>query len=456
MNSKKILATALLASILSANYLPCLAYSFKSNKVIQSQITEYKFQNVNLEWWKNYDDEYLEGYIVKAIEENQDLKIATLRVEEANQLVKLQFSKELPNASVGAVPGLLKNIGGTNSDGLVALPMIVNYEADIFLKNHDKTKSAKKAYEVSKLNEKAIYIAVASQIGSTYFNIVKLDKIISVQDSIIKNRKEIYELMKMRNKIGITSTADVVRAQKSYVAAVADMSDLKKTREILLNSLAVMIGESPANTNEFKRISYDELSKKVQIPNEISSEVIVQRPDYQAAEKQVEKAGLDVKIAKKEFLPTINILGLLSFNSLSALSKSMNWESAIAAFGGAAMLPLFTGGAKIANLKLAKNHYEQVLQAYYKTNLVAIQEVNDALSSLKIDNDKYEKNLESYNLQKKDYDYMKYRYDQGIISNLDLIQQKESLLAINKMVISSKADCYIDQISLYKAVAGKV
>lgn len=456
MNSKKMIATVLLASILSSNYLPCFAYSFKKPKVIQSQITEYKFQNVNLEWWKNYDDEYLESYIVKAIEENQDLKIATLRVEEANQLVKLQFSKELPNASVGVAPGVLKSVGSTNSDGLVALPMIVNYEADIFLKNHDKTKSAKKAYEVSKLNEKAIYIAVASQIGSTYFNVVKLDKIISVQDSIIKNRKEIYELMKMRNKIGITSTADVVRAQKSYVAAVADMSDLKKTREILLNSLAVMIGESPANTSEFKRISYDELSKKIQIPNKISSEVIVQRPDYQAAEKQVEKAGLDVKIAKKEFLPTINILGLLSFNSLSSLSNSMNWESALAAFGGAAMLPIFTGGAKIANLKLAKNHYEQILQAYYKTNLVAIQEINDALSSLKIDNDKYEKNLESYNLQKKDYDYMKYRYDQGIISNLDLIQQKESLLAINKMVISSKADCYIDQISLYKAAAGKV
>ena len=35
--------------------------------------------------YKNYNDEYLEGYIVKAIGENQDLKIATLRVEEAKQ-----------------------------------------------------------------------------------------------------------------------------------------------------------------------------------------------------------------------------------------------------------------------------------------------------------------------------------------------------------------------------------
>ena len=47
------------------------------------------------------------------------------------------------------------------------------------------------------------------------------------------------------------------------------------------------------------------------IRKEISSEVIVQRPDYLAAEKQVEKAGIDVRVARKEFLPKIDILGLI-------------------------------------------------------------------------------------------------------------------------------------------------
>lgn len=438
------------------NCVPCMAYSFiRKNNVIQTQVTQYKFTDVNLDWWKNYNDDILEGYIVKAINNNQDLKIATLKVEEARQKVKLQFSHELPSAYLAPGPALLKSPGETSSSGAVGLPILVSYELDIFGKNHDKTKSAKKSYEVSQFNEKAAYIAVASQIGATYFNIIKLDKLISIQEDIINERKEIFNLMKERNRQGITSTADLTRADKSYVMAVADMTDLQKARDLLLHSLAVLTGDSPNNINDLKRISYDELMYKKAIPQEISSDIITQRPDYMAAEKQVEKSGLDVKIAKKELLPSFNIIGLIMFSATSA-NNAMNWTNALAAIGGGALWPMFTGGAKLANLRLNKNKYEQILQNYYKTNLTAIQEVNDSLSSLKLDNEKYEKNVKSYSMQKADYKYMQARYKQGIISNLDLLQQKETLLVTNKMVTQSKADCYIDQISLYKAVGGKL
>jgi NodT family efflux transporter outer membrane factor (OMF) lipoprotein len=453
-NQKKAVALALSVSMLAMNTIPACAYSFNKKKnVIEAATSEYKFQDVNIDWWKNYDDEILEGYIVKAINENQDLRIATLKVEEARQNVKLQFSKELPNASVGASPAVYKMNGVTNTEGLFSVPIMVNYEADIFLKNHDKTKSAKKMYEVAKINERAAYLAVASSVGANYFNVIRLDKLIDIQNEIINDRKQIFELMKQRNIQGITSTADVTRAEKSYVMAVADMSDLKKARETLLNNLAVLTGESPNNANELKRISYSELIYKGKIPTEIPSDIIVKRPDYLAAEKMVEKAGIDVRVSRKEFLPTINIIGIASFMSTS-LANSMNWTNAFSALAGSAMLPVFTGGAKFANLRLYKNKYEQIMQNYYKTNLVAIQEVNDSLSNLKLDDDKYHKNLKSYDMQKADYKYMQQRYQQGIMSKLDLLQQRETLLVMNKMVASSKTDCFIDQISLYKAVGG--
>lgn len=455
---KKIVITALITNLLAINCMPvCAIHDVKNkkNRVIKTQVSEYKFQDVNLDWWKNYNDDLLEGYIVKAINNNYDLKIATLKVEEARQNVKMQFANELPSAMIGASPALIKNQGSTNTSGLFAVPMMISYEADIFLKNHDKTKSAKKLQEVSKFQEKAAYISVASAVGGAYFNIIKLDKLIELQNEIITDKKQIYELMKIRNLEGITSTADLTRAEKAYVMAQADISDLKKAREIWLNQLAVLTGESPNNINELKRISYDELMYKKGIPSEISSDIIVQRPDYLAAEKMVEKAKIDVRVAKKEFLPKINILGLAAFMASSA-SNSLNWTNALAALGGGAMLPIFTGGRLKTGLKLSKNKYEQILQNYYKTNLIAIQEVNDALSNLKLDDEKYRKNIQSYNMQKTDYNYMKKRYQQGIISNLDLLQQKETLLVLNKAVITGKTDCYIDQISLYKAVGGKL
>lgn len=115
--------------------------------------------------------------------------------------------------------------------------------------------------------------------------------------------------MSDRNKAGLTSTADVVRANKAYVAANADLTELEKTRNSLLNSLAVLTGENPANIDKLKRKNYND-SYLVKIPESIPSEIIDQRPDYLAAEKMVEKAGIDVRVAKKEFLPKINLLGL--------------------------------------------------------------------------------------------------------------------------------------------------
>ncbi len=417
--------------------------------------SNYKYENINLDWWKSYNDKYLTEYIEKAIKDNQDLQIATLRVEEAKQNVKIQFSKELPNAQIGVSPAFYKTPFTSSTSSSFSVPIVVNYEADIFLKNHDKTKSMKKLYEAQKIQERAVYISVSSQIGATYFNIVKLDKLISLQKQIINDRKSIYELMKIRNEHGLTSTADLTKAEKSYVLSVADMYDLEKAREILLRSLAVSIGESPENIDNLKRSSFENLVVLKEVPKEISSEIIIQRPDYLIAEKMLEKSGSDVKIAKKEFLPNINILGLYSFNSIHG-AGGMGWENALMALAGSAMLDVFKGGAKIANFKLRKNYYEQTVQNYYKTNLISIQEVNDALCALKFDNNKYEKNLKSYNMQKNDYNYTKIKYINGIISNLDLIQQRETLLTMNKMVVSSKTDCYINQISLYKAVGGKL
>lgn len=459
MNSKKTIALALSMSLLAANTMPVFAIHdvFKKHdkKVMKSQVTEYKFNDVNLQWWKAYNDELLEGYIVKAINSNNDLKIATLKVEEVRQNVKLQFSKELPSATIGFAPALFKMPGTTSGSYSLGFPMLVNYELDIFGKNHDKTKAVKKYYEASKFDEKAAYIAIASQVGATYFNIVKLDKLIAIQKEIINNRKQIANLTKVRNKEGITSTADTTRAQKAYVLAVVDLSDLEKARSILLNSLAVLTGETPNNAETLKRISYDELAYKMSIPSEIPTDIIMQRPDYMSAEKMVEKAGLDVRVARKEFLPSFNIMGLLMFNDMTGAS-ALNWANAISAIGGGALWPIFTGGARFANLRISKAKYEEILQNYYKTNLTAIKEVNDNLVSLKLDDEKHKKNVDSYKMQQEDYNYMNLRYKQGIISNLDLIQQKETLLVMNKMVVSSKTDCYIDQIGLYKAVGGKM
>lgn len=458
MKYEKLTAALITASIITMNIapIPCFAKQNKKskNKLIKSQVTEYRFDYVNADWWKGFDDEYLSEYIIKAIENNHDLKIATLKVEQYNQMTKLQFANELPGVSGGFSPTGVKLPGATNTSGIWAFPLSVNYELDLFLKNRDKTRASKKEWEKSKFDERASYITISSAVGAAYFNIIKADKLIELQKEIIKDRKQIYELMSERNKAGLTSTADVVRANKAYVSATADLTDLEKSRNTLLNSLAVLIGESPANINDLKRKPYED-SYLVKIPESIPSEIIDQRPDYLAAEKMVEKAGIDVRVAKKEFLPSINLMGLMAFGS-SALNQAFNWGNVFGFMTASAMMDLFAGGRKVANLKIKKNTYEQILHNYYNTNLKAIQEVNDSLVALKQDDKKYKTNLKVYKMEQEDFDYTTVKYNEGLISYLDLLQKKENLLSLNKQVVSDKLNCNIDYIGLYKATGAKL
>lgn len=463
---KKIITTALLASMLSMTIMPALAVTEKSTttpKQFKSMVTknkknqqsdDYKFAYVNMNWWGNFNDDLLNSYIEKAIVNNYDLKMATINVEEYYQNVKLQFANELPSAVAGFGPGVFKATGSTKTQAAFGLPVIVQYEADIFLKNHNKTKAVKKLYEGSKLDERAAYISVASAVGSTYFNIVNLDKMISLQEEIVKIRQEIYNLMLARNKEGLTSTSDTIKANKALVQGQTDLIELKKNREKMLHQFCVLIGESPENANTIKRNSLDSMNYQLAIPSQIPSEIITQRPDYMRAELMVEKAGLDVKIAKKEFLPSINILGGALFNA-NDIGSLFTTKNMLLGFGGGLMTPLFQGGSLIANLRLKKETYERILQDYYKTNLTAIQEVNDALVASRLDKDKMAQTTKQYNLEKSDYKYNEKKFNQGTISKLDLIQYKENLLTIEKLVAQQKIECMTDAISLYKATGSK-
>ncbi len=473
MKIKTIFVFGLIFSFLNINIMPAFAVTesqtkaekkaqIKREKMLKYRVKRnkkyndnYKYEYVNLDFWNNFNDENLNNYINLAIKNNYDLKIATLNVDEFYQSTRIQFAKELPQAGLGFSPAYAK-VMNTEADWMFAMPMIINYEADIFLKNRDKTRSSKKLYESSKFDERAAYITIASAVGTIYFNISKLNEIIEKQEEIVSLRKQIYDIMLVSNEEGLISTSDTVKSNKAYISGLSQLIEYKKERTKLLNQLAVLIGDSPENINNYKISKIEDIKYTNEIPTEISSEIIINRPDYLKSEKMLEKSGIDIRVAKKEFLPSINLSGLALFLSQPSGSGLFNTNNGLYALAAAAIMPVFTGGKRIANLKLKKVQYDKMLENYYKTNLIAIQEVNDALVSVQRDKEKLNEHKKQLKLEIKDFGYSQQRYNQGIISKLDLIQMKENLLTVKQLVTNSTTNCYVDYISLYKATGSKI
>ena len=463
---KKTISLAIITSLMLACYVPAFAISdissgsegqvvkTKQEKKKNTKIkpVKNKYDYINLDWWQGFNDPILDDYIIKAIENNKDLKLATLNVEEYYQNVVMQRSGELPTIQAGFLPAYGNATRHTHES--FAFPLLASYELDLFGKNHNKTTSMRKLYEASILDERAAYIAITSAVGSAYINIVRLDAMIDLQTEIVELRKEIYEMMAISNKEGIASTTDLVRANKSYISGVTDLTELKKKRTQLLNALAVLIGDSPNNIEEYARTDWKTLIYTGYVPEYVSSEIIMQRPDYMKAEKLLEKAGIDVKIAKKECLPKIDLGGLVLFNS-QQLGSLFTTSNALWGIGGGVMQTIFAGGRIKANLKSKKIVYEKSLRNYEKVNLTSMQEVNDTLVAINMDREKLSKQQEIQKLEEKDFELNQLKYDEGVISKLDLNQRKENLMSVNKMVYSSKFDCMIDYINYYKAVGSK-
>ena len=469
---KKILTLAILVSLGLSNAVSVLAAektvlsagaeqtvdNDKNNKKDKKKKSEKikpvknKYEYVNMAWWGQFNDDILNDYIIKAVENNKDLKMATLTIDEYYQNVVGQRANELPTIHAGFMPGY----GGfmEHEAGSFLLPIMASYELDLFGKNHNKTTAIRKLYEASILDEQAAYISIASSVGTVYINIVKLDAMVDLQEDIVKLRKEIFEIMSVSNLEGLVSTSDLVKANQSYIQGVADLTDLKKQRTKLLHQLAVLTGDSPNNIEEYKRIDYKELAFSGNIPEFVNSDVIMKRPDYMKAEKMLEKAGIDVRVARKEMLPTLNLGGLMLFNATN-LGSLFTTSNMLWVIGGGIMQPLFMGGRIKANLKAKKIAYEKSLKNYEKVNLTSMQEVNDSLVSINMDKEKLTKQKKIQELEKEDFAISQTRFAQGVIAKLDLNQMEENLLSVNKMVYSSEFDCMIDYISFYKAIAAQ-
>lgn len=413
---------------------------------------------LNPEFFNRFNDECLYYYINEAIENNHNAKQAAYRVEQYRQQVKYSFSKELPSFSVAAnylgvhVPQL-DNFQLENN--AFVLPFIANYEADFLLKNRDKTKGVNKLYEGSKFEEKAVYLSLLSDVATVYTNILEYDELIILAQEKFAIYSEILKRDNKKFKRGTISTSRLNTSEKNLETAKNELENLQKEQEILLMQLAVLTGKSADCISDLNRGKFETLEYQNKIPDEIESDVIFSRPDVMQAEKMLEKAKIDIRVARKEFLPRFNITGLWIFNTI-APGTFFSWESSLAAILAGASQDIFTGGRKISNLKIQKAKYEELFEKYRQTDLEAVKEVNTALCLIKHDT-KVDKNT----LSKVQYEYRnlensRKKYARGTISTPEYLNDLSKFIDVQREAIQTKNQRLVNYFTLYKAVGGKL
>lgn len=425
---------------------------------ISQSVSAYDYASLNLEFFNKFNDENLNYYISSALENNHELKKTEYVIEQYRQLVKYSFSKELPTFSVGAnYLGIHTPKFGSYglSDNAFVLPFIVSYEADFLLKNRDKTKSYKKSYEAAIYEQKALYLSLLSDLATVYTNIMQYENLISNQKKILYNNENILLHSQKLFNNGIITINELNDSKKQVENLKIQLDQLEKDQKILLMQLAILSGVSPENYDDLKYGSLNNFEYSGLVPDEFPSDVIFSRPDVMAAEAKLEKAKIDIRVARKEFFPRFNITGVWAFNTIFP-GNFFSWESSLALLLAGATQDIFQGGRKVANLRFQKAKYEELFEDYKQTDLNAIKEVNTALCFVKYDTNTEKNVKQKLSYQNTNFQNEQKKYNRGIISAIEILEMENQKLAVENELTKAKTQKLINYFTLYKAVGGKL
>lgn len=439
--------------------ITAILFTFTPVTAKNKPVAADKLEYMNLVWWQQFDDENLDKHMIFAYENNKDLKISAAATKQAQQVVKMAFSDQLPQLTINAHAGREITAADTRfGDVLISdysqnrflLPLTMTYEVDIWGENYLKTKSIKQKLEMIKQDERASYIMISTALASNYYNLIKADKLIENQKNLVEIQEKIVELYEKKYDGGLCSISDVLNQKQLLTLYKEDLNNLKEKQDVLENQLKVILGDR--NITNIDRTSYDKI-KMIELPADIKTEAIQNRPDLIKSEYYIKRIGIDVKVARREFLPKFIVFGQVGFNAYS-LSKMFGSHTFLSNIGVLPSLDLFTGGRKMAMLKYKKYEYEKALQIYEKTILTSIQEVNDSLVSAKTARSNLLHSEERFKLESEKYGLSLKKLDIGTASNLELLECKEELLLSEKANISNKIDTIISAINIYKSIGG--
>lgn len=418
-----------------------------------------KLNYLNLDWWKNYNDEILINHLQTLYNNNHDLKIAALKTKQSEENVRLVGSNQLPQ--VGFDGSLTRVMSGPQtefgsviipeySQHEIFLPLSASYEIDIWGENFLNRKSAKKQKEITEQQERATYIYLTSVFVANYYNLIKTDELEKNLKEIIDLQKQVVLMTEKKYDAGLASINELLDQKQVLVKFEQDLNKLSENKRVLNNELTVLLGQN--TDKEVEHSAYDSITYP-DTPDTLSTTVIKYRPDLISSENYVKKAGLDVRVARREFLPKFFLYGTLGFNAYR-WNRTFANETFLSNIGIAPTWDIFTGGAKLARYRINKYEYKKALEKYEKTVLTSIQEVNDALVETKTTKANLIKSDEDFSIETQKHILAEKQFSIGDSSQLDEIKSKVNLLLVKQNNIASKIDNVISTISLYNAVGG--
>jgi multidrug efflux system outer membrane protein len=415
-------------------------------------------------WWRIYEDPQLDSLIDESFAKNSDLVIAAARVDEARAFVGEAQSGLYPTLEARGAVSKQENskrtafffpgISTRYTDYRATLN--VSYELDLFGRIRSGARAARAELEANEAARATVQLALAAQVAKSYFALRALDEQVLLTRHTVQLRENALTLQKKRADGGVISEFEYRQLEAETAGVRAQLPPLERDREREEAALLVLLGRNPQQVFQdrvARKESQDDKPSAPVLPSGMPSELLLRRGDLVEAERRLAASNARIAAARAEMFPSIALTAALGSES-AALSNLFTGPAGLWSIGLAVAQPIFAGGLLEARTEAAQARERAALAQYQKVIQSAFSETRSALAAQSRARESYEAESVRAQALTETLRLARLRYDNGIASQLDLIDAERGLLAARSARIEALRAHRAAIADLFRALGG--
>ena len=417
-----------------------------------TSVDESQLRDVQqVDWLNSFEDALLTDLVKQAIANNRDLMAASANIERANALAVQAGAQLKPQANLA----FSSSRAGSGSSSISevsnqALSLQLNWELDLWGRISAGQRAAVASAEAAGADYQYAQHSLAAATAKSYFVSIEASRQVAILKDILASLEETFRIVNVQYKNGLASAQDVALTKSDLASTREQLITLEASQREALRALEVLLGRYPKG----------ELLVKTALPTlppmpplGVPSEILERRPDLVASERRAAAAFNSVAQAKAARLPQFSLTGNLGGAS-SALSKITDPANVTWQLASNLLAPIFDGGVRKAQVKVATAEQKQALASYAQTALSAFKEVE---TNLDLANTLVQRKSElsvALAEAEKAYRIAQLRHKEGEIALIDLLAMQQRVLSASSSRLSVQRLALEQRINLFLALGG--
>ena len=424
----------------------------------------------NIRWSQFFTDPYLVRLIDTALHHNRELQIVLKEIAIASNEVGVKNSLLFPKVGVSVGTGLEK-VGRYTSQGAgdasteiidgkevpdpladFAVAGVANWEVDIWRKLHNSKRSAFSRYLSTVEAKNFVLTQLVSEIANTYYELLALDSQQEIVEENITVQTNALKVVRAQKDAGRTTEMAVKKLHAELFKSQSLVFDIQQQIVEAENKLNLLIGHLPQHIAR-SQSSIIDLQPSLVVGG-LPAQLLTNRSDIKQAEQELNAAKLDVKIAKAEFYPSLEISAVLGLQAFKPSYLFKLPESVLYSLVGDLAGPLINRAAIKAEFANANAKQLQALYNYEKTVLNAYLEVSNRLSAVNNIGKAYEVRSKQVDELNQSVSIANDLFQSARVDYFEVLMTQRDALEAKLELIETKKNQFIAVVNVYEALGG--